>query len=130
MTVRPEILWFLLIGAAVLLLIGAYVFGRRNASQLGTEDLQVVIAARPAYLLRTYIGRSDESNRFFQIEADWLAEQGYQPVSHSWVPGEWGSGAYIFALVLTLVVGVGLVVFAYLWTVKPNGTLSVLYTLV
>lgn len=62
----------------------------------------------------------------FQQEARELAKEGYHPVSQSWAQGQWGCGAWLFALVLCLVL-IGLLVFVYMLIVKPAGTQSVTY---
>ena len=64
----------------------------------------------------------------FQSDASELADYGYRPISQSWAQGQWGAGAWIGALLLCIVL-IGLLVFAYMLIVKPDGTLTVTYQL-
>ena len=56
-----------------------------------------------------------------------MATQGYYPTSQTWAPGSYGCGAFIFALILCLVL-IGFLVFVYMLIVKPDGTLTVTYS--
>jgi hypothetical protein len=53
---------------------------------------------------------------------------GYRAAGQSWAQGQWGCGAWLFALLLCIVL-VGFLVFIYMLIVKPDGTLTVTYEL-
>ena len=80
-------------------------------------------------IVRAYSGRrqADADSRF-QDEVVVLARYGYRPTSQSWTPGRWGYGAFLLAL-LTIVLVIGIITLVYLLLVKPDGTLTVTYTL-
>jgi hypothetical protein len=79
-------------------------------------------------IVRTYKGSQSRAMAAYQNDSAMLAAQGYFPVSQSWVPGEYGCGAFLVALLLCFVL-VGILVFIYMLIVKPDGTLSVTYEL-
>lgn len=85
-------------------------------------------ASRPTIIFRSYTANSREAARTFAQEAPIFEDQGYIPVSHSWVPGEWGSGWMILALG-TVVIGIGLVLLLAMAAIRPVGTLTVMYRL-
>ncbi len=71
----------------------------------------------PATLVRVYRGaQQPDAIAAFQRDSEDLARQGYDPVSQSWSPSRWGSGARLVALLLMLIV-------------HPAGTLTVTYAL-
>lgn len=77
--------------------------------------------------VRTYkAGSLAEAARLFERDAALMAQYGWVPTSQSWAQGSWGCGAWLFALVLCLLL-IGLLVFLYLLIVKPEGTLTVAY---
>ena len=126
--VNLPLILVVLIVVAMVVAIAWSASGRRDDAKRSQKALEEVVAGRPPVFLRTYSGhRQRDTNPQFQSEAGWLSELGYQPISHTWAAGEWGSADFLAAALLTLVFGIGLVVFAYMWTVRPNGTLSVLY---
>ena len=77
-------------------------------------------------IVRTYRGRQSVAMADYQADAARLASQGYFPVSQSWAPGSYGCGAFLFALLLCVIL-IGILVFVYMLIVKPDGTLSVTY---
>ena len=79
-------------------------------------------------LIRTYKGRQKKATEAFQADATKLAMQGYVPASQSWAPGAYGCGSFVVAILLCFIV-IGIVVFIYMLIVKPEGTLTVTYTL-
>jgi uncharacterized protein UPF0547 len=81
-----------------------------------------------AVVVRTYRGNQEEATRRFKEEASLLAEKGYFPTSQSFTPGSYGCGAFLGALVLSILV-VGIFIFLYMLIVPPDGTLSVTYEL-
>jgi hypothetical protein len=68
-------------------------------------------------------------SRSFQADAIKMAEKGYFPTTQSWKQGEWGGGAYIVAVLLIFLFGLGLLILAYMLIVKPQGALTVTYQL-
>ena len=83
---------------------------------------------RPTIIFRPYTASSREAARTFAAEALIFEEHGYVPVSHSWVPGEWGSGWMVLALG-TALVGIGLILLLAMAAIRPSGTLTVMYRL-
>jgi hypothetical protein len=57
-----------------------------------------------------------------------MANQGFYPTSQTWVPGSYGCGAFLLALLLCVIL-IGILVFIYMLIVKPAGTLTVTYEL-
>ena len=55
-----------------------------------------------------------------------MAANGYFPSSQSFVPGAWGCGNFIFALILCFLL-IGIIALIYMLLVKPDGVLSVTY---
>lgn len=82
----------------------------------------------PMVIVRSYKAKShDRAAADMQADAEELAARGYHPVSQSWSQGQWGCGAFALAALLILLVGLGLLILAYLLIVKPDGTLVVTY---
>ena len=79
-------------------------------------------------LIKTYKGNQQQAMEAFQTDASKMAVQGYFPVSQTWVPGSYGCGAFLIALLLCFII-IGVLVFIYMLIVKPAGTLSVTYEL-
>ncbi len=81
----------------------------------------------PAVIVRTYQGKQQaDAVVLFEADAVNLAVDGYSPTTQSWAQGQWGCGAFLVALLLSIVL-VGLLVFIYMLLVKPVGTLTVTY---
>lgn len=78
--------------------------------------------------VKTYKGRQQGAMAAFQADAAKWAAQGYVPTSQVWVPGSYGCGSFLVALLLCVVV-IGLLIFVYMLIVKPPGTLTVTYSL-
>jgi hypothetical protein len=90
--------------------------------------LAATIAGKPATIVRVYTGKQQgDANEAFQREAAALAAVGYEPTTQSWAQGQWGCGAFLFGMVMILLVGLGLLIILYLLIVKPDGTLTVTY---
>jgi len=77
-------------------------------------------------LVRTYRGRPRVAQEIYAKDAQQLAKNGWVPVSERYEPGSWGCLAFLVALVLAFVL-IGILIFLYLLTVKPEGTLFVTY---
>jgi len=77
-------------------------------------------------IVKAYKGSQDEATRIFQDDVGVMATKGYFPTSQSYVPGSYGSGAFIIALILCFAV-IGILILVYMLIVKPDGVLSVTY---
>ena len=77
-------------------------------------------------IVKTYQGTHAKAIKLFQADALKLGYEGYFPTSQSYVPGSYGCGSFLFALLLCLVV-IGIFIFIYMLIVKPAGTLTVTY---
>jgi len=92
--------------------------------QLGLKD------PLPLTVVRVYKGKQQkDANGEFTKEAQQFSALGYTVTSQSWAQGQWGCGAWLVALFCILLVGLGLLILAYMLIVKPAGTLTVTYTL-
>jgi hypothetical protein len=80
----------------------------------------------PKSITKEYKGSQAEATALFQSDRVRMAEAGYFPTSQTWVPGEWGAGNFIVALLLCIFL-IGILVFLYMLIVKPPGTLTVIY---
>jgi len=79
-------------------------------------------------IVKTYKGNKEKATASFKKDADKMAEKGYFPTTQSWAEGTWGCLAFLFALLLFVVI-IGILIFIYMLIVKPEGTLSVTYEL-
>ena len=80
-------------------------------------------------LVRTYTAHQlPDAVVEFRANADDLAKLGYTPTSQTWAAGQWGCGAWLVALILCVFL-IGILVFIYMLIVKPDGTLTVTYSL-
>lgn len=77
-------------------------------------------------LVKTYKGSQDEATKLFQEDARALAARGYFPTSQTYVPGSYGCGAFLLALILCIAL-IGILILIYMLLVKPDGVLSVSY---
>jgi hypothetical protein len=84
-------------------------------------------ASQPESFFETYKGSQPQAIRRFQADAIEMASKGYFPTSQSWAPGQWGAGAYIVAVLLIFLFGLGILILGYMLIVKPDGTLTVTY---
>lgn len=81
---------------------------------------------RKQIVVKSYTGDQTTATALFQADAKRMAVDGYYPTSQTWVPGQYGCGAFLFALLLCFVL-IGILVFIYMLIVKPPGTLTVTY---
>ncbi len=51
----------------------------------------------------------------------------YWVAAQTWAPGQWSGRAFAIAIIAILLVGLGLLILAYMVIVKPAGTLTVTY---
>lgn len=83
---------------------------------------------KPNTVVRAYTGKENRALELFRADAAKLAKDGYFPINQTYVPGSWGCGAFVIALLLCIVL-IGVLVFIYMLIVKPDGTLTVTYQL-
>ena len=95
---------------------------RKNLKQAQAQK------ARDRIITKTYRGSQNSATAAFQADASKMAESGYFPTSQMWAPGSYGCGAFVLALILSVVL-IGIIAFIYMLIVKPDGTLSVTYEL-
>ncbi|MBI4827847.1 MAG: hypothetical protein HY804_03415 [Nitrospinae bacterium] len=86
------------------------------------------MSGQPKVIVKTYRGSLEKATATFQADSVVAAAQGYYPTSQAWVPGAYGCGAFLLALLLCFVL-IGFVIFIYMLIVKPDGTLTVTYEL-
>jgi hypothetical protein len=79
-------------------------------------------------LIRVYKGNSKTASSTFRYDSISLAKKGYVPISEVWAQGTWGCFAFLIALALCFIF-IGFLVFIYMLIVKPEGTLTVTYSL-
>src|SRR5262245_23726508 len=90
------------------------------------EQSQFNVDQRPV-IIKTYRGSQTEATKRFQANSAEMAAHGYFPTSQSWVPGQWAVGAFIVAVLLIFLFGLGLLILGYMLIVKPDGALTVTY---
>jgi hypothetical protein len=79
--------------------------------------------------VRTYRGHEQSAAIASYVkDAEALAERGYAPAGQSWGDGQWDGIYFLIALLLSLV-GIGLILLAYMAIIRPDGTLCVTYRL-
>jgi hypothetical protein len=100
---------------------------RQRASLQFVTPQQPPPATRPI-LVKSYKGSEQQATAAFQADATLMAAQGYVPTAQTWVPGSYGAGSFILALLLCFVL-IGFLVFLAMLIVKPPGSLSVTYSL-
>ena len=86
-----------------------------------------VLADASAILVEAYKGKQREATACFQAHSIVMAAEGYLPTWQSWTPGEWAREAYIVAVLLIFLFGIGILFLAYLLIVEPEGILTVTY---
>ncbi|MDQ3345794.1 MAG: hypothetical protein M3473_05805 [Chloroflexota bacterium] len=80
-----------------------------------------------AVLIRMYTGENQEDAALLYAEdAPRMAADGWTPISHVWVAGEWPTSMWVVATVL-VVVGIGIVLLFAMAFFKPMRTLLVTY---
>ena len=77
-------------------------------------------------IVKKYRGSEDDAFKEFKEDAERLALKGYYPTSQSFTPGNYGCGAFLFALLLCFLL-IGILIFIYMLVVKPDGYLPVTY---
>ena len=78
-------------------------------------------------LVETYMGKQGEATARFQAHSIEMATEGYLPRWQSWAPGEWPREAYVVAVLLIFLFGMGILYLGYLLIVEPEGVLTVTY---
>jgi len=85
------------------------------------------LADTSSILIEAYKGKQDEATARFKAHSIEMAAEGYLPTWQSWAPGEWAREAYVVAVLLVFLFGMGILFLAYLFIVEPEGTLIVTY---
>ena len=75
-------------------------------------------------LIEAYKGKQVEATARFQTHSIEMAAKGYRPTWQSWAPGEWAREAYVVAVLLIFLFGMGILYLGYLLIVEPEGTLT------
>ena len=98
-----------------------------------TEDAAVLqtialshIQGNPPVFVRIYRGRAEEAASDFATEAQLFAVHGYMPVSQTWANGAWNGTTVALAAILSII-GIGLLILAWMLVASPDGVLSVVY---
>jgi hypothetical protein len=82
----------------------------------------------PPVIVKRYFGSQARATELFHADSNKMRARGYFPTSQTWAAGQWGCAAFLFALVLCVIL-IGIIVFIYMIIVKPDGTLTVTYEL-
>ena len=77
-------------------------------------------------VVKTYKGNQKYAASLFEKDAASMEKKNYYPISQSYQPGTWGCFAFLIALALCFII-IGILVFIYMFIVKPEGILSVTY---
>ena len=80
-------------------------------------------------VVKNYVGKQARATELYKNDVLTMAKKDYTPISQNWAQGQHGCGQFLLAACLIPVAGLGLLYFAYLIIVKPDGTLSVTYEL-
>lgn len=107
----------------IILAVAAMGFISRKVAARKEEK---AILSKPV-VIKWYRGDQTSATALFQADSIKMAAMGYFPTSQSWAPGQWGAGAFIVAVLLIFLFGLGLLILGYLLIVKPDGTLTVTY---
>ena len=79
-------------------------------------------------IVKRYSGSHKKATLAYQKHSKNMIRQGYHPISQSWAPGNYSTGAFMMALLLCLLL-IGVFIFIYMILVKPAGILTVTYEL-
>lgn len=81
----------------------------------------------PVTLVRTWRGRNQaDAVRAYARTAERLGQDGWEPVSQSWAPGQRGLFDYLIGIAFAFT-GIGIVILVYFFLVPPSGTLVVTF---
>jgi hypothetical protein len=90
------------------------------------ESVAKSLGGSPPAVVRIYRNTPDRAYSAFGHEAPMFEEHGYYPDAVTWTSGEWDSSYAGLAAVLCIV-GIGILIIAYMLVTKPAGTLVVIY---
>jgi hypothetical protein len=99
--------------------------GRQETSRKGRQETSRSWADSQI-IIKTYKGKQAEAMSRFQADSIGMADEGFFPTSQSWAPGQWGTEAFVVALLLCFFL-IGFVALIYMLIVKPDGALTVTY---
>jgi hypothetical protein len=97
----------------------------RLGGHVGTRSMLANMHTPP--VIREYKGKQREADSQFRADCIEMAARGYFPKWQSWAPGEWPREAYVVAVLLIFLFGLGVFVLAYLLIAEPDGTFTVTY---
>jgi hypothetical protein len=115
---------FVLVGV-VLIIVNAFQQRNRQHQQKLVEQREIT-EQRKQLIIKAYRGSQVEAMVRFQADSTQMAAHGYFPTSQTWAPGQWGTGAFIVALLLCIIL-IGIIALIYMLIVRPEGTLTVTY---
>lgn len=81
----------------------------------------------PAVVVRLYRASHREAFETFGREAPIFEAGGYGVESVTWAPGEWDASVAMVAALLILI-GIGILIIAYMLVARPPGTLVVIFS--
>ena len=85
-------------------------------------------SSKPRAIVKVYRGNQKQATAEFQTDSAKMASKNYYPTSQTWSPGSYGVGSFLVAAILCFAL-IGIIIFIYMFIVKPEGTLTVTYTL-
>jgi hypothetical protein len=113
----------------VALIVVWFVLYRGSSDRESSAQVAPGIDEWGDFLVRTYRGHEQSAAIASYVkDAETLAERGYAPAGQSWGDGQWDGIYFLIALLLSLV-GIGLILLAYIAIIRPDGTLCVTYRL-
>ena len=78
-------------------------------------------------IIKTYKGNEEISRRMFNHDKIAMQEQGYFPTSVNYIPGYWGCGSFLIALLLVGIFGSKLFpFFLFLFTLVKLNSISLI----
>ncbi len=76
---------------------------------------------------RHYVGRQPAVLLWYERDAANMARYRWQPIARDWVADEWDASENELALLLCFLLGIGILLLAYLIVRKPPAVLTVTY---
>ena len=128
-----DVMWLKQLGRWLLDVFNQYLDWRQRQNALRRpreaewRQRQREAAFTQQVIIKTYRGSQAQATMLFQLDFIEMAAQRYFPTSQSWAPGQWAAGAFLIAVLLIFLFGLGLLILGYMLIVKPDGTLTVTY---
>lgn len=114
---------------AIALAFGGMVWqyeAKTRANRLDRQLVKAVNEGLSSYLFRRYNGNLSVASSSFERDAARLSSSGFYVATQCWVPGSYGVGSFLIALLLC-VVFIGFPIILYMLVVKPDGQFTVIY---